>query len=91
MPAITFILVVAAALCTFVIAAVVVGREARRLDSVAPRSVYIVDEAVEFVAEYLPPETLDSTVGVLRELCQSGLPEFQASPVFVFHSCLPSA
>ncbi len=57
MPAITFILIVLAALCTFVIAAVVVGREARRLDSVAPRSVYIVDEAVEFVAEYLPPET----------------------------------
>ena len=43
--------------CTFAIAAVVVGREARRLDSVAPRSVYIVDEAVEFVAEYLPPDT----------------------------------
>ena len=44
-------------LLTFVIAAVVVGREARRLDSVAPRSVYIVDEAVEFVAEYLPQES----------------------------------
>ena len=41
----------------FVIAAVVVGREAHRLDAVAPRSVYIVDEAVEFVAEYLPAET----------------------------------
>ena len=57
MPAITFVLVVLAALCTFVIAAVVVGREARRLDSVAPRSVYIVDEAVEFVAEFLPAGT----------------------------------
>src|SRR6185436_10159822 len=57
MPVITFVLIVLAALCTFVIAAVVVGREARRLDSVAPRSVYIVDEAVEFVAEYLSPET----------------------------------
>src|SRR5262245_20199562 len=32
-----------------------------------------------------------STVGVLRELCQSGLPWFHASPVFVFQSCLPSA
>ena len=39
------------------IAAVVVGREAHRLDSVAPRSVYIIDEAVEFVAEYLPADT----------------------------------
>jgi hypothetical protein len=57
MPAITLVLIVLAAVCTFVIAAVVVGREARRLDSVAPRSVYIVDEAVEFVAEYLPPDT----------------------------------
>ena len=57
MPAITFVLIVIAALSTFVIAAVVVGREAHRLDSVAPRSVYIVDEAVEFVAEYLPAST----------------------------------
>jgi hypothetical protein len=57
MPVITFVLILVAALCTFVIAAVVVGREARRLDSVAPRSVYIVDEAVEFVAEYLPADT----------------------------------
>src|SRR5689334_16379950 len=32
-----------------------------------------------------------STVGVLRELCQSGLPSFQAVPVLVFQSCLPSA
>jgi hypothetical protein len=56
-PTVTFVFILLAALVTFVIAAVVVGREARRLDSVAPRSVYIVDEAVEFVAEYLPPET----------------------------------
>jgi hypothetical protein len=38
-------------------AAVVVGREAHRLDAVAPRSVYLIDEVVEFVAEYLPVET----------------------------------
>jgi len=54
MDGITIVLAVFAAVATFVIAAVVVGREARRLDSVAPRSVYIVDEAVEFVAEFLP-------------------------------------
>lgn len=46
-----------AAIAVFAIAAVAVGREAHRLDAVAPRSVYVVDEAVEFVAEYLPPET----------------------------------
>ena len=48
---------VAGGIVTFLIAAVVIGREARRLDAVAPRSVYLIDEAVEFVAEYLPEET----------------------------------
>jgi hypothetical protein len=48
---------IAAAVAVFVIAAAVVGREAHRLDAVAPRSVYVVDEAVEFVAEFLPAET----------------------------------
>ncbi len=57
MPGITLAFVVAAALAVFVIAAVTVGREAHRLDAVAPRSVYIPEEALEFVAEYLPPET----------------------------------
>lgn len=50
----TLLFVVAAAVVTFVIAAVVVGREAHRLDAVAPRSVYVPEEAMEFVAEYLP-------------------------------------
>ncbi len=53
-PTVTFVYVAIAAVATFVIAAVVVGREARRLDSVAPRSVYVPEEALEFVAEYLP-------------------------------------
>lgn len=57
MDGITIVFAVLAGVATFVIAAVVVGREARRLDSVAPRSVYIVDEAVEFVAEFLPETT----------------------------------
>ena len=50
-----FLLVAAAAV--FVIAALVVGREAHRLDAVAPRSVYVPEEALEFVAEYLPAES----------------------------------
>jgi hypothetical protein len=41
----------------FVIASVTVGREARRLDAVAPRAVYEIDEATEFVADRLPPDT----------------------------------
>lgn len=57
MPTVTFLFAVAAAVVVFVIAAVVVGREAHRLDAVAPRSVYVVDEAVEFVAEYLPVDS----------------------------------
>lgn len=57
MEPITWVFVAAAAIATFVIAAIVVGREAHRLDAVAPRSVYLIDEVLEFVAEYLPPET----------------------------------
>ena len=48
---------VLAAIASFVIAALVIGREARRLDSVAPRAVYDFDQAIEFVADRLPPET----------------------------------
>jgi hypothetical protein len=54
---ITWVFVVAAAVVVFAIAAGVVGREAHRLDAVAPRSVYLIDEVVEFVAEYLPRES----------------------------------
>ena len=57
MEPITWVFLVLAALITFAIAAGVVGREAHRLDAVAPRSVYVIDEAVEFVAEYLPAES----------------------------------
>ena len=41
----------------FVIAAVSIGREARRLDAVAPRAVYMLDDAVAFVAAQLPAES----------------------------------
>ncbi|MGB8861973.1 MAG: hypothetical protein WCC60_22140 [Ilumatobacteraceae bacterium] len=57
MPTVTFVYVVIAALLVFAMAAVVVGREAHRLDAVAPRSVYVPEEALEFVAEYLPQES----------------------------------
>ena len=53
----TIAFAVLAAIASFVIAAVVIGREARRLDSVAPRAVYDLDQAIEFVADRLPPET----------------------------------
>ena len=38
----------------FAIAAGAIGREAHRLDSIAPRAVYQLDEAVDFVADRLP-------------------------------------
>jgi len=45
---------VVAAVAVFAIAAVTVGREARRLDAVAPRAVYQLDEAVDYVCDRLP-------------------------------------
>src|SRR5580704_11850348 len=40
----------------FLIAAVFIGREARRLDAVPPRAVFDLDEATEWVAGHLPYE-----------------------------------
>lgn len=48
---------VIAAVVVFVIAAVVVGREAHRLDAVAPRAVYSLEEATDFVCDRLPVES----------------------------------
>jgi len=49
-----WVFVVVAAVVVFVIAAGTIGREAHRLDAIAPRSVYLIDEAVDFVADRLP-------------------------------------
>jgi hypothetical protein len=54
MDATTIVFAVIAALSVFAIAAGTVGREAHRLDSVAPRAIYQLDEAVDFVADRLP-------------------------------------
>ena len=50
------ILAFVAAAIVFGIAAVVIGREARRLDAVPPNPVFDLDEAVQWVAEHLPFE-----------------------------------
>ena len=61
--------ITAAAISVFLIAALVVGREARRLDAVAPRAVYGLLEATEFVADLLPPTTQARlTLDELREM-----------------------
>jgi len=57
MDGITIVFAVVAALLVFAIAAGAIGREAHRLDAVAPRAVYELDEAVDFVADRLPPES----------------------------------
>jgi hypothetical protein len=44
------------AVVVFAIAALVIGREARRLDAVPPRPVFDINEAVTWVAEHLPFE-----------------------------------
>jgi hypothetical protein len=53
---VVIVLVAVAAVIVFAIAATVIGREARRLDSVPPEPVFNVDEAVEWVADHLPFE-----------------------------------
>jgi hypothetical protein len=53
--AITIVFAAVAAVLVFAIAAVAIGREAHRLDAVAPRAVYIPEEAVDFVCDRLPP------------------------------------
>jgi len=69
MEAITWVFAAAAALIVFVMAAVVVGREAHRLDAVAPRVVYNIDEAVEFVSDRVPATTQARlTPGELEQL-----------------------
>jgi hypothetical protein len=50
----TLLASIAAALITFVIATVAIGRESHRLDGIAPRAVYRLDEAVDFVCDRLP-------------------------------------
>lgn len=48
------VILVIAGLIVFAIAAGTVGREARRLDAIAPRAVYEIEQAVAYVADQLP-------------------------------------
>jgi hypothetical protein len=69
MEPVTWVFAVVAAVVVFVMAAVVIGREARRLDAVAPRVVYTIDEAVEFVGDRVPAATQARlTPGELEQL-----------------------
>jgi hypothetical protein len=70
---VTIVFAVLAALAVFSIAAVVVGREAHRLDAVAPRVVYRIDEAVAYVSDRLP------------EASQARLTPDELEQLLVFH------
>jgi hypothetical protein len=73
-------LVVLAAAAVFVIAALLIGREARRLDDEAPRPVFDVEEAVAWIADRLPPGTTARlTPTELRQVLEWSL-EALASP-----------
>ena len=48
---------VVAGVIIFLVAALTLGREARRLDGIAPRVTYEIDQAVHFVADRIPAST----------------------------------
>lgn len=52
-----WLFVALSAVSVFLIAALTIGREARRLDALSPRAVYQLEQATEFVAERLPNTT----------------------------------
>ena len=52
-----WLFIVIAAIGVFLIAALTIGREARRLDAMAPRAVYQLEQAADFVAMSLPEAT----------------------------------
>ena len=54
MSVLAIVLVVVAAVLVFTIAAVVIGRESHRLDALAPKAVYVLEDATDYVAEHLP-------------------------------------
>ena len=70
----TIVFAVIAAVLVFAIAAGAIGREAHRLDAVAPRVVYEIAVAVSFVADRLPAESQARlTMNDVRELLLSHL------------------
>lgn len=49
------LLIVLSVVLVVAIALIVIGREARRLDTVAPRTAYLLDGAVQYVADSIAP------------------------------------
>jgi hypothetical protein len=57
MDATVLVFALLSAVLVFAIAAGTIGREAHRLDTIAPRAVYRLDEAVDFVCDRLPTDS----------------------------------
>jgi len=57
MSAVIVFAIVVATVLVFVIAAITIGREARRLDGLSPRAVYELEQATQFVADRLPADS----------------------------------
>ena len=63
----------------FIIAAVVIGREAHRLDAMSPREVFDLDEAVLSVSERLPQEvTAELSYADVRDLVRWHMADLRA-------------
>ena len=78
-----WIFAVVAALLVFAIAAATVGREAFRLGHQPPPTIFDLDEAVEIVADGLPPEAQARlTYDGVRHLIQAELDHLRAKGLF---------
>ncbi|HVM51649.1 MAG TPA: hypothetical protein VM262_00500 [Acidimicrobiales bacterium] len=75
------VFVVLIAVLIFVIAAVAVGRETSRLAAQPPRPVFDMDEAVEWIADRLPPEvTAELSHDDVRQILQWSLDQLAVRP-----------
>ena len=71
-----------AVVLVFVIAAVLIGREAHRLSDEPPRPVFDLDEAVEWVARHLPNEvTAQLSYDDVRQILRWNLEFFRSKGV----------
>ena len=72
---------VLAAVLVFVIAAVAIGRETARLSEQSPRPVFDMDEAVEWVADRLPPAvTAELSHDDVRQILRWSLDQLSVQP-----------
>lgn len=75
------VLIVLAVVIVFVIAAVAIGREGARLAAQAPRPVFDMDEAVEWIGDRLPFDVgAQLTHDDVRQILQWSLDHLQVAP-----------